>query len=301
MTLKSNIGSIIQVLSYYDVFSHPLTLSEIVEFSGIPHPSHQAIEEELNKLVASGEVFKHEKFYSLQPNPEIGEKRIMSNKEAERKMNIAHRKAQLIGRFPFVHAVMISGSMSKGVMHQDGDIDFFIVTKPNRLWIARTLLVFYKKVFLLNSRKYFCVNYFVDEEHLRISEQNLFTATEIVTILPMVNSEVYQRFMEVNAWTNEHYPNKAPREVTHTAHLRKGMFGKVMEKLLNGQLGERLDARFMKIKLKRWQRKSGHFEEAEFELAMKTNKRVSKHHPSNFQQKVLDQYNEKLKRFEHLI
>lgn len=289
------------MLSYYDVFSHPLTLSEIVEFSDIPHPSHQAIEEELNKLVASGEVFKHEEFYSLQPNPEIGEKRIMSNKEAERKMNIAHRKAQLIGRFPFVHAVMISGSMSKGVMHQDGDIDFFIVTKPNRLWIARTLLVFYKKVFLLNSRKYFCVNYFVDEEHLRISEQNLFTATEIVTILPMVNSEVYQRFMEVNAWTNKHYPNKVPREVTHTAHLRKGMLGKVMEKLLNGQLGERLDARFMKITLKRWQRKFGHFDEAEFELAMKTNKRVSKHHPSNFQQKVLDQYNEKLKRFEHLI
>lgn len=300
--MNSNIGSIIQVLSYYDVFSHPIKLSEIADFSRVSDDlCPKSIEDELRKLIHAGVVYQHNEFFSLQADPSVVEKRIRSNIEAEQKMHIAQRKAQLIARFPFVKAVMISGSLSKGVLHPDGDIDFFIVTQPNRLWIARTFLVLYKKVFLLNSRKYFCVNYFVDEDHLRISEENLFTATEIVTILPMVNSEVYKRFMNENSWTASYYPKVSMRNVSTTTDVKKKFFGKAMETILKGSLGETLDSRFMKITLKRWQRKFGHFSNEEFELAMKTTKRVSKHHPSNFQKKVLDTYNEKLKRFEHLI
>src|SRR5690606_3777846 len=100
---------------------------------------------------------------------------LMANKFSD----IARKKAKLISQFPFVRGVMASGSLSKGYADEKSDIDFFIITIPNRLWIARTLLVLYKRIFLLNSHKFFCVNYFVDEKHLGIEEKNLFTATEL--------------------------------------------------------------------------------------------------------------------------
>ena len=78
----------------------------------------------------------------------------------------AKAKARFISKFPFVAAVGVSGSLSKGYYDSDSDIDFFIITQHNRLWICRTLLMVYKKIFLLNSRKYFCPNYFISSEQL---------------------------------------------------------------------------------------------------------------------------------------
>ena len=56
--------------------------------------------------------------------------------------------SRLISKFPYVEGVGISGSLSKGYYDDDGDIDFFIITSPKRLWIARTFLILYKKLFL---------------------------------------------------------------------------------------------------------------------------------------------------------
>ncbi len=96
-------------------------------------------------------------------------------------------------------------------MHEDGDIDFFIITKADRLWICRTLLVLYKKVFLLNSRKYFCVNYFVDENNLKIKDKNMFTAIEVKHLLSVYNPELIGHFKEINNWTNEFIPGSLNR------------------------------------------------------------------------------------------
>lgn len=255
----------------------------------------------LNELVNRKLVFEFEGFYGLKDCAVSAEKRLWGNQRARDVMKIAEKKAAFIGRFPFVKGVFISGSLSKGVFLEDGDVDFFIVTQPNRLWVARTLLVFYKKVFLLNSRKYFCVNYFVDSDHLKIDEENLFTATEIITLIPMVNPDLYQDFIMENNWVNEFYPEAGLLDTNRTQGLKKKGLGRGIERLLKGKFGESLDAKFMRITLRRWQRKFGHFSEEEFELVMKTNRRVSKHHPSNFQKRVLDKYNEKLKHFEHLI
>ena len=90
----------------------------------------------------------------------------------------------------------ISGSLSKGYYDDDGDIDFFIITSPKRLWIARTFLILYKKIFLLNSRKYFCVNYFISSNALEIEEKNIFTATELTTLLPMFGNGSFHKFYE---------------------------------------------------------------------------------------------------------
>ena len=62
----------------------------------------------------------------------------------------ALKTSNFIAKFPYIECVSLSGALSKGYYDDDdGDFDFFIITKPNRLWIARTLLILYKKIFLL--------------------------------------------------------------------------------------------------------------------------------------------------------
>ena len=177
--------AILQTLAYFEVFSYPLTREEVWVFGQDPDLEASAVFDALQTLVDQGIIFQFGPFFQTQNQENWVQQRLDCNRRADEILPIAQQKAQFIGQFPFVRGVFISGSLSKHYMRPDSDVDFFIVTEPGRLWLARTLLVLYKKIFLLNSHKYFCVNYFVDTKHLEIAEKNLFTATESITLLPM--------------------------------------------------------------------------------------------------------------------
>jgi hypothetical protein len=287
-------SDIFNKLAYYHVFSYPLTLNEISKFC-----KSENITEEINLLIQQGLIFKHDEFYSLSSDISSVKKRIEGNKRSVTYLEKGIKKAKLIAKFPFVKAVLISGSLSKGYMAEDGDVDFFIITQKNRLWIARTSLILYKKIFLLNSRKYFCVNYFVDEENLEIKHKNIFTATEITTLLPVVNNKIYSNFMESNNWIYDYYPSASsskPNVLTH----KRSTFQKITEPLINNKMGEELDKYFMKLTLKKWNSKFSEMNSEDFNIAMETSRRASKHHPSNFQKHVLESHEEIIKKYKSL-
>src|SRR6202022_4223033 len=92
------------------------------------------------------------------------------------------------------------------------DIDFFIITKANRLWIARTLMHLFKKLtFLTGHQGWYCMNYYVDEEALQIEEKNIFTATELITLLPVCGNGTMEEFFRANNWASSYFPNYAIR------------------------------------------------------------------------------------------
>jgi hypothetical protein len=255
------------------------------------------IAEELLTLVKEGALFEKDGYYSPREGvASLVSKRIDGEKTAQTAQDKAYKRAKFIGKFPYVKAAYISGSMSKGIMHENGDVDFFIITEPGRLWIARTLLILYKKIFLLNSHKYFCVNYFIDSGNLEIEEKNLFTATEAATLKPVYDSGIYQDFYKANSWVKDFLPNQTEQKVIYNGNTRRPM-AKVVERLLNNSLGDKLDALFMATTLKLWKTQFKDLGDANFELALKTRKYVSKHHPQNFQSRVLAALDERLKAF----
>jgi hypothetical protein len=286
-------------LLYFEVFSYPLTFEEILHFCQSQNCQPETVKQSLQKGIAQGYIFQYEQFYLCQDKPEWVEKRKEHNHRATRYLARSYRMAQLIRRFPYVRAVFLSGALSKNVMPKDGDIDYFIVTKPGRLWVSRTLLVLFKKIFLLNSHKYFCVNYFVDEDHLEIEEKNLFTATEVVTLVPLYNSEIYQAFCAVNAWTQQYCPNFPERTAQKTIPAQESFLQNSMEKLLNGKMGERADLYCLRTTLTHWQKKFRDFDPDKFANALKSRSYVSKHHPQDFQTKVLTAYEERIQTFEN--
>jgi hypothetical protein len=289
---------ILCALLYFDIFNYPLRSGEVFRFLRTNSDDERIVEHNLQLLSQQQLIFSFGEFYTLQNNPDLMNRRIRGNKLAATRIPLAQKQAKLIAAFPFVRAVMASGSLSKDFMDEKSDLDFFIVTEPGKLWMARTMLVMFKRLFLFNSHKNFCINYFVDEHHLRIEEQNLFTATELATVMPLYNWQIYFDLQTQNIqWLKGYFPNYQPRKPLTVINV-KTWFGKpLLEKLLS-IFGNSLELLFMKLTLKRWNRiYKDKYGDADFKVAFKTNGHTSKNHPRNYQKTVIERYKQKVDDF----
>lgn len=284
---------VLERLLYSEVFKHPLTAEEI----SASIDSESAVTSGLlAEMVASGLIFQQVGFYGVFDPENKVELRKKGMERARQLYQKALNTGRFIHGFPFVKGVGISGSLSKGILHQDGDFDFFIITQHNRLWVARTLLILHKKLFLFNSRKFFCVNYFIDDKHLEIEEKNLFTATEIHSLIPVVG-DVLTEFQRTNQWVNSYYPGQ-PFSPVILPEKNKPLLSRLISGILKGNLGEWADKRCLNITFRRWKKKFSYFQTEKFDLTLKTRRYISKHHPSDFQTKVLNRHRELIREYQ---
>lgn len=290
--------SILKTLLYFDIFQYPLTTSEIFAHLTTNHVTVDHVATELKRLSNLSIISPISDFYSVHDNPMLGSRRTKGNQMAQQSLTLARRQARLISKFPFVRAVMASGSLSKDYMDEHSDIDFFVITKPNRLWIARMLLVLYKKIFLFNSHKYFCTNYFIDENHLEIEEKNIFTATELATLIPLYGKEYYSQLITANSWLKNYLPNHTSRSIESVPAYQPGWVKQHLENIINLFGANKLETICMNSFSSRWKRlHQPSYSKTDFEISFKTKEYVSKGHPKNHQRKVLDLYQQKLDEF----
>lgn len=277
--------SILKVLAYFKIFEHPLKLREIAALCNI---SVQETEQNLSFLIEDEMIFDFEQYYSTSRNvAQYSGLRKVKEAEAEKYFIKLKKYAKLLATFPFVRGIAVSGSLSKGVMNPDGDIDYFIITKPGRLWICRTLMILFKKLFLFNSKKYFCVNYFVDENNLQIRDKNIFTATEFVHLIPVFeHSCILNVFLFQNNWVHKYYPNLPDWNRNYLVQCNIKLKN-AFELLLKTSVFNPLEKLCHHITLYYWRKKFPNFKKEKFHLTMRSTKGISKHHPSDFQTKVL--------------
>lgn len=288
---KNEVEQCIEILTYFTIFRHPLTIPEFEELADKTNSQNV-----LNDLIIKGVVQIVDGYILVDELTDVAdiENRKSFENNCLKQYHQVLRNSKLISKFPFVRGIGISGSVSKGIMKDDGDIDFFIITANNRLWVSRTFLILYKKIFRFNSRKFFCLNYFISESKLEIPDQNIFTATEIMFLSPTFGNEVFESFKCSNSWVKERFPNRKSPINFGMIPQKKYVLKSILEKFLNGKLGEKLDQRFMRITHKRWQKKFPNFSDKEMELAMRSNRNASKHHPNNFQTKVLKELDKRI-------
>ncbi|MDP5001612.1 MAG: nucleotidyltransferase domain-containing protein [Flavobacterium sp.] len=280
---------------YFSIFRYPLTLEEIHSYTN--NASVNETINELETLISDDIISKIDIFYVYNKDFDSVTKRLKGNIQAQKVLSIAKKRSKYIAKFPFVMAVGVSGSLSKGYYDDKSDIDFFVITKPNKLWICRTLLMAYKKIFLLNSRKYFCINYFISTQHLEIEEKNRFTATELKTLIPMEGKEIFSTFFANNLWVKNYF-SKFETNLNTISNTKKPFISKSIEFIFNTGLGEITDNLFKKITIRKWKSKFNFLSNEDFNIALKSTQNISKHHPSNFQKKVILSLNSKIEEVE---
>lgn len=280
-------SSVIYTLLYFDIFQYPLSTAEVYKFCRSAEVTPIAVSELLAELVASGRVYCYDDFYMVSNRPDWVARRQQGNKRAANALPIAQKMSRIIASFPFVRGVMLSGSISKNYMEENSDIDYFVVTEAGRLWVARTILKLFRMFFLFNSSKQFCINYFVTKDQLTIEEQNIFTATEIVTLIPTYGETLYRDMQTTNYWTSEYYPNnKTTVDIALISPLCERC-KLLLERCLKGNIGNRLDDYLLRKTEAYWQKKFAHMPDDDRKIAFKSTKQVSKQHANFYQKKVL--------------
>ncbi|MGH2575664.1 MAG: nucleotidyltransferase domain-containing protein [Ignavibacteria bacterium] len=295
---------VLRTLLYYDIFNYPLKDNEV--FKLLPCNSIARLE-----FLEQAKKFSDEKnnsfaykdgYFYIKPNEHYIQQRLNKESYSKKQWMAARVITHIIKRFPFVRAVLVTGSLSKNNSDKKSDLDFMVITKKNRLWIPRTLLMLFKKIFLLNSYKYFCINYFISEESLEIEEKNIFTAAEIAHIKATFNSGLMEKFIRSNEWIKDFFPNYITGDpYLHSSGFKvnnnQSYIGKLFEIFFIGKFGDGLNNYFRKVTVNHWKKKYSYLDDAERDHMFKSTQTVSKTHPGNMQKKILNAYSEKLRQY----
>lgn len=115
---------------------------------------------------------------------------------------------KIIARMPWIRFLGLSGANAFESCKKQDDLDLFIVTSENRLWIAYLAIVLFSKMF--RKRRALCVNYLLDEANLYIRHQNYYTAVQLFQMVPLYDAGVNSRLLKENRWALNFLPNVQP-------------------------------------------------------------------------------------------
>jgi hypothetical protein len=251
--------AILHTLVYADLFDYPLSAAEIHRYlTGYAAPL-ATVEEVLARDGRLGVCWTScSSLWFLAGRDQL----VGLRRQREASSQILWRRARpytrLIAAVPFVRMVGITGSLSmNNVNGPRDDIDLLIVTAPNRVWLARGLVI----LIVYLARRFgvdLCPNYVMAEHYLRLDEPSLFTAHELAQIVPLDGWATYCRLLESNGWMTAFLPNAAPRQASV---CEKGVAARAaqraLEEVLGGRLGDALEQWERERKIPRLRRVAG--------------------------------------------
>ena len=195
--------SVFQTLAYADVFDYPLTAPEVYRYL----TSTKATFEEVIRALSDQRLFAQvEGYFTLPGREKIVEMRKRRADLAARLWPKAARYGQMIASLPFVRMVAVTGSLAMNNADEDTDVDYMIVTTPDRLWTCRALSLLVARLAKL-ERIRLCPNYLVTTNVLELEERSLYVAHELAQMVLLSGMETYSELRRLNAWTHEYLPN----------------------------------------------------------------------------------------------
>ena len=116
------------------------------------------------------------------------------------------RTLRIMKNIPFISCICFSGGTANYGIENHDDIDLFIITKPNSLYLVYLTIHILSKIYKL--RKQICANFLIDETNLEIKDQrDYYTAHQIVSLVPFKKSGILDLFRQNNRWIREFFPN----------------------------------------------------------------------------------------------
>jgi hypothetical protein len=296
-TISLNQKNVLKTLLYFDVFNYPLKFDEV--FENMPMSiSKDDLRSDLHNLIEDGLIKEDRGFYLLSSSSDVSiARRLKGNAKAEETLHQAYHYSKKIASFPFISGVCISGGLSKNYYDEQSDIDYFIITKRNRLWLCRTFFVLYYKTLSKKVKNSYCLNYFISEADLVIPDKNDFVATELAYLLPTVNYKIYKRILKENDWYKSKFLNKQELPNLNCIETPEPFYKKTIEFVFTGRFGNWIDNQLLYITLKHWQKKYPELSKEDFNLQFRSRKHVCKYHSKGHQNKVLTLWDQKIRNF----
>jgi len=210
--------NILKTLAYADIFDYPLTLDELVKFLiGKSEVKKKDLLNSLTKMITnSKKIYTDGEFYCLSKRKNLIPSRVKKRKWSKEKLKIAQKTAAKLQLLPWIKMVGITGALAMENCQKEDDIDLLVITSADSLWITRLLTILLSPFLGIKRRKpkekypkdKICFNLFLEENHLKIQPQDLFTAHEICQVKPLFNKDqTYEKFLLENKWVKKFLPN----------------------------------------------------------------------------------------------
>ena len=259
------VQAILQTVAYADVFDYPLTLAEIYHYLVGVSASLEAVQDALQaNTLLSTYLVQEGGYYVLPGREHLIPLRQGRSQQAHRLWPRALTYARWISRLPFVRMVAVTGTLSVDNVEQQADLDYLVVTAPGRLWLCRGMAMLLVRFAGLRG-DVVCPNYFISERALVFTERNLYTAHELVQMVPLSGPEVFRRMWSLNNWAFDFLPNAAASPPDRPASASPNPFYKNwLESWLSAAPGAYLEKFEMQRKLRQLTRPRAIAPEAAF-------------------------------------
>lgn len=121
-------------------------------------------------------------------------------------INQNQKTVRLMSTIPFVKYMFYSGGTVHANHADEKDVDLFIVTKTNRVWISYTIFRVLSKI---NKNFHpLCFNYVVDEMAASIGYQHdFYTAHQLIYLQPVNKKSAEFNILGLNKWIFDFFPN----------------------------------------------------------------------------------------------
>lgn len=197
--------AVLRTVTYADVFGHPLTEAETHRFLVGEAAPRAAVSTALRELVPE-RLTRREGLYMLRGRGELVETRRRRAEASARLWPDAVRYGRLLADLPFVRMVAVTGSLARDNVEADSDIDYLVVTAAGRVWVGQGFTGVVRRAVQLRGIR-LCPNYLLSEQALKLGDRNIYTAHELVQMVPVAGHAVYRRMRRLNDWTAEFLPN----------------------------------------------------------------------------------------------
>jgi len=239
---------IIDTVVYFDLFSYPLTAYEIYSYlyvNGMTGASFsfEEVHEALNTSEAlTRSIQEKNGFYFLKGNAEhinVRHERYLLSHEKYKK---ALGAARVMSLFPWIRMAAVCNSLAQHNVTKESDIDFFIITRSQRIWLTRFLLTLILPLF--GYRRHgkaksdpVCLSFFVTDDMLEFRSlmlpgKDIYFPYWVSQLVPVYDDGVYSEFLSHNEWVREYIPHVSSRIPSYQRRVSRSWLCRIISSVI---------------------------------------------------------------------
>ncbi|OGE64486.1 hypothetical protein A3I48_02330 [Candidatus Daviesbacteria bacterium RIFCSPLOWO2_02_FULL_36_7] len=206
--------AVLKTLIYADIFDYPLTVFEIHKWLISKKATLRQTVTAVNRLSKKSKVESKKECYFLPKKTSIVNSRLIKTRQSQIYIKNAQMLSQILKVIPWIKLVGISGGLAMENAGKKDDIDLFIVTGKNRLWISRLFIL--GLLSLTGQRRKragkiagkLCVNILLEEDKLEQTNKDIFVAHEVLQMKVLWQRDgIYSKYLAMNSWAFKFLPN----------------------------------------------------------------------------------------------
>jgi hypothetical protein len=251
MTQKEFDTSIQVTVHYFHVLGKPLTEVEMFHYLFGTQAKQMSFFQFTQLFKESKWVQKHlclrRGIYVLKSDAEKVDIRHSRMRISIQRFKKVKKYLWLLHTAPFVESLFLAGSLPISNSKNSSDIDFFLVTKKDRIWLARLWITLLTHLFRVRRHgkkdaNRFCLNHYVTEENLYRDDHDMYSAQLYSDYIPIRTNDVhFQAFHASNQWLKNWFPNIPPRAHGLFQYSERRKLKIFIENILSGKLGDMLE------------------------------------------------------------